>query len=315
MSLSISSSKRALIIVAAVFLAGEGAIRMRETALSVDLQHIRRIPAIVTQLEHEDSPRVLFLGNSLTRYGVETATVREVLAAGGAAEAGVEAVHPDDTGLSDWHYLYERYVEPEPSHPDVLIVGYALAEMNDLNTLHPDRLGRYFGGPAATAEAFRYDIPSFEDRVTYLLSCYSSLFANRERIRERILSAVVPDYAEVDNLINDDLQDSGEKAGRPAAPTFAKLHRFLKMTRHSGTRTVIVAMPQPGPYYVAPGMIEAIRSEGAEFVDLRQVEGITPADFFDGFHMAPSGAHIYSQRLAEILLERRIVAPPLSATR
>ncbi|MEZ5354634.1 MAG: hypothetical protein R2762_18530 [Bryobacteraceae bacterium] len=291
--------------IAAVAVLGEYALRSREASLSLDIQHIRRIPAIVNELQASGSPNVLFLGNSLTRHGVQADTVAESLRTAGAEPTHVYEIYPDDTTLTDWHYLYRRYLVERGVHPDVLVVGFVLAQMEDTQALHAERVGRYFSDLSAAPEMFREDFVSAGDRVGFLLARVSSLYANRERLRDRALHALIPGYAQTAQEVNFSAKRAAEakavRLGPKPAPTYKKLRRFLRMTQESGARTVVVAMPQPEPYEVSPGMVSAVESTGARFLDMRSLPGISDEDYLDGFHLAPTGARVYSEHLAKLL--------------
>ena len=193
MSLFTSNFKQeaaALSFVALALLTCELGLRASIQRASIDVRHIRAIPKIVAGLAGARHPTFLFLGNSLTRSGVIPEVLAGTRAAGGFGKAHVALIHPDDTTISDWLYLYERFVRSKGAAPDVLLIGFAKDHLSDSHALHVDRLGGYFGGLGALPEAFSYDVPDLNGRVSYLLSSLSCAYANRDRVRTQVFASL-----------------------------------------------------------------------------------------------------------------------------
>ena len=115
MTSSTSSSRfdwKVLSSIIAVLAAVELCLYFFEDRLSLDLQHIKHIPGIVEELREGDGERILFLGNSLTRAGIQADTVAATWAKRGMSNTTIRLIYPDDTTLSDWFYLFRRFVEP-----------------------------------------------------------------------------------------------------------------------------------------------------------------------------------------------------------
>src|SRR5690606_20015032 len=117
--------------VLAALLLVEVGVRAVEERLSIDVRHINRMDEIVTALVAAPGPSVLFVGNSLTREGVDLELMRAGLAANRAGEWNVAAVYPDDTAVLDWLYLYDRYVVENDAVPDVVVVGFGIWHLED----------------------------------------------------------------------------------------------------------------------------------------------------------------------------------------
>src|SRR5690606_3757118 len=126
--------RTALLVVGALVLV-EVAVGAVETRLSVDNRHIGEIGSIVAGLEaagsEDGATTVLFLGNSLTRRGVDLDTFERALASAGVANGAAAAVYPDDTSVLDWLYLYESAIVAEDAVPDVVVIGFGMWHLED----------------------------------------------------------------------------------------------------------------------------------------------------------------------------------------
>jgi hypothetical protein len=310
MNLSISSSKAAVLAVIGTLVCGEVALRAIEARLSGDLRHIIEIPEIVERFRETRPPRVLFLGNSLTREGVDRDAFGEELEQTGRYSVSSGLIHPDDTTIVDWYYIYRRFIAERGVRPDILVLGFIGPQLNDGQQLHVNRLARYFAGRPLMGEAFRSDVKDFDGRVQYFLSANSTLFASAERLRVRILLAVIPSFRTGSQIVNHAIQ-AGQRRKTNGSPAFSQLDRFLRMVTEQGTKVVIVAMPQPQFYPVPDLLIHTVRQR-AFYFDLRKVQGVDESEFIDGFHLSPRGAALYSKALAGLLMHDAYLARTLA---
>ena len=153
MNLSTSSFKTELKVVGAVLLVllcVEVAMRAAGDRLSIDIAHIRSADEIADRVGAA-SQSVLFLGNSLTRDGVDVPLATEHL--GGAFT--VEAYHPDGSSVNEWSYAYRKYFIESGKAPDYLIVGAGRSHLFD-SELPADSFGAYYCSNA--------DIPKYFSR-------------------------------------------------------------------------------------------------------------------------------------------------------
>src|SRR5687767_1062645 len=122
MSSSTSSFRtelKVLALVVAALAACELVVRLREQALSLDVRHIRQIPEISARLAQGEGLRLLFIGNSMTRYGVEPEILGREITAQGIAPLRIERVFPDATALPDWYYAFQHHFVAPDRPPDV----------------------------------------------------------------------------------------------------------------------------------------------------------------------------------------------------
>lgn len=307
MNLFISSFRqewKILVGLLCLLLGLEFGLRQVEDRLSLDIKHIKAIPAILGEYRVNQGKHILFLGNSLTREGVDLNTLRRVWATRDVPAAHFQAVYPDDTTILDWHYLsrYTIGAMNEPVHLDLVVVGFAFNQLDDNQRFHSDRLGGYYGGLAALDEAFRHDIQGIGDKVDFLLCCFSKVFANRERLKNRVLDGIIPGYRRTSNIINQSIRERSKQAANTDV-TYERLNRFLKALKFHHTSVIFVAMPVVGGYELDQGLREAITAGDGMLLDLREIDALSNSDYADGYHLAPSGATKYTTRLAEMILK------------
>ena len=308
MSSSTSSFRNELKVVALIVVAlaaCELVVRLREQSLSLDVRHIRQIPDIAARLARGDDGqhllRVLFIGNSMTRYGVEPEIVEREMSAQGVAPLRIERVFPDATALPDWYYAFKRYFDAPTRAPDVLVVCFAANDLQDSQPIHSWRLAQYYTNLGDVPEIFREDIRDFDSRAEFLLSDASAAFANRTRVRERALDLLIPNYRETAQQINRTQQTkAGEKLAR-TQPTYNRLARLGRLAESRGVRVILVAMPERVDYELDPQLQTTAEAAGMTLLDSRAGHGLKPDSYVDEMHLGAGGAAIYSQFLARQL--------------
>ncbi len=286
--------------VLAVLLLVEVGVRATEERLSLDVKHIHDMGRIVSDLAAAPGPSLLFIGNSLTRRGVDVDLMRAGLDEDGAGEWNVAAVYPDDTAVLDWIYLYDRYVVEQDAVPDVVAVGFGIWHLEDrpISRAQSYRLGRYFASGRMLGQLVNTEMTNLADKMNVLLSHYSAAFANRERISRRVLS-LLPGYEESAQRLNDLLKASDDAP--ETAPTYEHLRRLVAEVEGSGADLVLVAMPTRAGYDLDPQLVRVAEEAGARVVDLRDVPGLTTAMFLDPLHLSPEGAELFTRQAAEAL--------------
>jgi lysophospholipase L1-like esterase len=321
MSSSTSSFRTELKVVALVLLVlagGELFVRLRERALSLDVQHIRQIPSIAEDMMRGEGKRILFLGNSMTRNGVDARIVQQELSAEGlTAPLRIERVYPDATGLAEWYYAFNHYFVSTGRLPDVLIIGFAANDLSDTRPPQAFRLAQYYTDARDVPEVFAHDVKDFEGRAEFLLSDLSVSFANRTRMRERALDILSPHYRESAQEINRAQGAMKKKGGAPVTLTYARLERLARLAASHGVHVILVAMPQRESYQLDQQLQPAIERAGMTFIDARAPDGLDGEGFVDEMHLSTDGAALYSRHLARQLaspLRDRFARPPAPET-
>lgn len=317
MSLSTSSFKNELKVVALIalcLLACELVIRAREDSLSLDLKHIRQLPQIAKGLSEGQGTKILFLGNSLTRNGVDVGVLDDELKSRGVAPFHIERAFPDGTSIADWQYVLKNQFVDAQRLPNVLIICFATALLQDNQRPQLTQMAHYYAGRADVPQILRNDIKDFDDQVSFMIAYFSSSYANRQRVEKRVLDAVIPHYRESAQRVNDAMLAANAATATKAAPqikaekTYERLKGLIAMARHNDVRVLFVAMPQREPYGIDPKLIETINSNGAQLIDCRIVPGLDSTNFLDPLHLNPAGAVVFTNYLAPRLAD----ALPLS---
>jgi hypothetical protein len=281
---------RALLFVALALAASEAGMRVAANRLSLDMQHIAGIPEVAEAVRRDPSRTVLFLGNSLTRRGVDLRVIGPAL--GKCVRA--YAVYPDDTTILDWHYTLERFFVDAGAAPSVVVVGYASFHLDDSAPYHPERIAQYAGLRYA-GELFANDLRGADARANYLLSSVSMAFAEGGRLKLMIFDHLIPAYRATAQWLNSAALGEME---RNTGSSLERLKRFLALCRAAGIAPVFVAMPVPGSYPLDPRIPATVAAGGGRFIDLRQTPGIDDKCYLDGHHLNPRGAVLYSTALA-----------------
>ena len=293
-----------LFMLTGLFLLLEISIRFGGDHLSKDIAHLKSFPKIARKMADfnpANGTRILFLGNSLTRHGVDQQTFAVVA----EEEVGVAVqsvkMNPDNTDLADWFYAYRTYFAKPGIKPDVLVVGFEGIHLRDSPSRHPDRLARYYCTWSDWPDLCKYDLKTFEDRVYFVLCKYSAAFGNRDRIQKRVLDKLMPNYRtgmEELNRRRNEGSKKRQKEKKKKKPGFERLKKLIEIADRQGTKIVLAAMPVPEAYEFDAEFLEVVENSSAVLIDCRTVEGITLPMFFDGLHMDEQAAKLYSSELA-----------------
>lgn len=310
MSLSTSSFRNELRVVAVVLLvllAGEFVVRVFEKSLSLDVTHIRQIPEISREMTQNRGTKVLFISNSMLRYGVDPSIFEKEMEAHRLGPLSVGRVFPDATALPDWYYAFKHYFVDTNRLPDVLIVCFAAKDLQDDLPPVPARLAHNYTSASDIPELFSHDLLDFDHRADFLLADVSSAYANRMRVRTRVLDDLIPNYresAQVMNRTQKSMKKSADGDASSSAPSYQRLERLISLARNHNVRVIFVAMPLREEYTLDPQVQRIVEAEGMSFFDFRAVDGINQVSFVDEMHMTPGGASVYSEFLARQLAER-----------
>ncbi|MEW6301891.1 MAG: hypothetical protein AB1705_00360 [Verrucomicrobiota bacterium] len=305
-TLQIRSEIKAVLLTLLVLLCADVALRLAELKLSNDVRHIRSLPEIARALSSGPTPRVVFLGNSLTRFGVAPAAWTSALEELNVPKGSMAKVVPDESTMPDWYYVVRNNLIEPGREPDLLILGFALNQLTD-ERLQPGRLGAYFCNRQNVRELFAHDLPGLGAKCDFLMGSMSRLYGVRDEIQVRFGDAFIPGYRESVQHLNKtrlrksapgNLQTTGGKAH-----SYALLERALKLWREKGIEVVLVAMPTPYEYELDPAVAGMAQSAGVRLIDARKLAALTAEDFPDGYHMGKRAAEIYTRYLAESVVD------------
>ncbi len=297
------SELKVIAVVLLMLLVCELAMRSVEESLSLDVRHIREIPAIAEKMTKRPGTRVLFMGNSLTRCGIDEKVFTHETKASGLHPLSLATVYPDASSILIWHYVLKNFFINSEKKPDVLVINFAVKHLQDGQPFNVPAMGSFYTGLRDTPEVFAKDISNFGDRTEFLLSSGLCSFANRARVSPRVLDFVAPHYRTSMERINMTIAVKALREKESAAPTYQRLSRLLQMAADHKIHVIIVAMPVSTDYLMDPQVKTTVEKAGMTFLDARVVDGLSPKLFPDGYHMGPEAAAIYSKHLAHLLLE------------
>jgi len=303
---SFNSEVKAILATLLILSACDLGLRRAELSLSIDVRHIRSLPEITRKLSHEPAPRVVFLGNSLTRHGVDPITWASVMKEFQAPAGSVAKLVPDDTTMPDWYYVALNSLIRPGCQPDVLLLGFSMGQLTD-ERIEASRLGAYFCDLGNVRELFANDLVGFAPKVDFLLGRLCRLYGVREEMQARFGDKFIPGYQEGVRHLNDirrrELARNKERIAGGKGKTYELLDRALALWRAQGIQVVLVAMPIPSGYEIDQAVLLKAQAAGARFIDARQLPALTRADFPDGYHMGPRAAQIYTRFVAEGLAD------------
>lgn len=293
---------RAIALALAMLLAVELGMRWLEPSLSADVQNMRQIPTVVSQLAASPGEHVLFLGNSQTRRGVDMDVLEPSLAAQGVAtrKLSIGFIYPDSSSILDWYYTYHHNID-KATRPDVLIVSFSEDSLADtpVTSEQVRRLARHHSSLQDIPRIFTRDLNTISQRSEFLLAKASASFAQRDRVRVRAFDEIIPRYRQLQReLSQSDVVATASTNTSPTRYRYTRLGRFLAMVNPQAVEIIFVAMPMRRPYTIDPALPRFIQDAGAHFINLESVAQLNANDFADTLHLAPAGAKIYSRALA-----------------
>lgn len=288
---------RAVVALVIALLGLEVAARVFESQLSKDVAHLRSLPAEAELLRAAPAERfkVLILGNSLAREGLDRERLRLGLEAKLGRPVAVAAMHPDGSRIEEWHYGYRRYFDQVGARPDLVLLctgrAHLLDGLRDLDAV------------AAFHVSWR-DLPGFvrEQKLGVEAVCQvaaarlSRLFAHRRRVQPLLFYHWMPRYEPTVNLI----QAAGQGAARrSAAPeeTARALLGLLQTCRAGGTRVALLPVPLPEAYELPTAVAGAAQTGGA--LVLGPPPPLPAERFPDGYHLDAEGAEVWTSTLLE----------------
>jgi hypothetical protein len=278
-------------------------LRRAELKLSIDVRHIRSFPVLARKLSAGPAPRIAFLGNSLTRYGLDEAAWTSAMAKLKSPVGSVAKLVPDDTTMPDWYYVaLNSFIRPG-YQPEALILGFSLNQLTD-ERIEASRLGAYFCDLGNVPELFANDLNGLAPKVDFLLGRVCRMYGVRDEIQARVGDKFIPGYQESVRRLNALRRRKSPNNHQPTVPkanSYELLDRALALWRARGIEVVLVAMPIPSHYEIDPKLILKAQSAGVRLIDAREVPTLTQEDFPDGYHMGPRAAEIYTKFLAEKL--------------
>ncbi len=255
----------------------------------------------------ESGFRVIFIGNSYTGEGIDEEEFSRALSPTIGPTLAVKLT-ADSSYATTWYYMLNHYFWSKGKRPEMAVFNFQTSWLADGKNEDIGRLALAFTSRADWGEVLSYDLKTTGDQAEYLVSSQWVTYAIRDRLRERTLSLFVPGYREYVSRVHN-LNRRLATGGSPKDPTYRSLHRLLSRARAEGTRLCFVAGPAIQKYEVDPEVIRLIKSESADFLDLREIPEIDAKSFRDGIHLTAEGRGRYTRRLAREIAALHVNRP------
>lgn len=270
----------------------EVAARVFESRLSKDVAHLRSLPAEAERLRNApaESLKVLILGNSLAREGLDCDLLVQGLENQSRRRVVLAAMTPDGSRVEEWLYGYRRHFEQAGAKPDLVLLCTGRAHLLDgLSDL---------SGVVSMHVSWR-DLPGFisDQGLGVGEVCQAAaarglrLFALRRRVQPLLFYHAMPRYEATVNLI--------QAAAQHAARTMARdesarcLASLLRSCRAAGTRVVVLSVPLPEAYELPVVVADTVACDGGLVLESPPY---LPAERFpDGYHLNADGAYEWTR--------------------
>lgn len=286
-----------LLCLAAMLVALEFCARWFETRLSINIAHLRDLPQQAARIRTapEHSFKIVVVGNSLARCGIDVEMLKQGLREKMRREVVVAMLYPDGTRIEEWAYAYRRYFAQTGAKPDAVLMVTGRLHLTDQSP-NVSEMGAFYVSQEDIGHYSKSQLHGLEDGVRFLGARSSALFAHRERVQPLLFYHLIPGYEQTAQLITEDSVTLGG-----AAPELhcSVLAWFVSELRQSGVRLVIASAPMPVPYSLPAVALEiartgeaTVRQSGAE---LRLPRGRFP----DHYHLDAEGAIQFTRDLVE----------------
>ena len=164
-----------------------------------------------------------------------------------------------------WDLTYDHLYRDQGIVPTAVVIAFQTDQLEDRDDLDWATVGRLYSDWGSLADRVR-DAPDLAARVDVVASRVSSVVGHRPWLTD-LWSGRIPNHTSVPRA---EPQDSD----RPTS--YDTLAGMVAELEADGVAVTVVAMPRTGGYVVADELVRAVESNGATFVDLRQV--LPPAD-------------------------------------
>jgi len=269
-------------------------------------KHIHEFPQLAKELKTKpnDAPKVMFYGNSLMMHGLDHPTMQQEF--DDKQLLHTAKVTPVGTNIVDWTYIYQQYFEAQETHPNILIVGGVKHHFADSESLRERRLARHFVATKDLPQVWKEDLDSDLHRSTQAtFAHFSSLMGDQPEHHLGILEYLFDSYKPGLRKNNELVKAMHAKKAKPkqaAKPlTVNRIKRLIALAKKHNVEIWFVPMPQPEHYNIPQLAIDTIKQSGMRWVDARNIEGMTPKDFSDGYHLGETGNKKFTNWMKEKL--------------
>jgi hypothetical protein len=284
-------------------------MRSQVHKVSKDFELYGTYSARAERLVDHPAYRVALVGNSALLHGVDVGGLRSELEAALGRPAAVDKFYATGSHLNTWYYMLEHYFW-RPGHvPDLIVVLYFDDSLVDGKALEVGRLAWCFTDREDWSDVMKTELPTVSSRVDFVLSSHSVIWANRDRIKTRVLGLLSPGYVKYESRVNEinyAHQRHAPSANAPPPASHVVLQRLLDRARGCNSRVCFVAFPtlvpgRPDGYDLYPEQTRMMAESGARLVDLRRTPELMPEMYDTRTHLNAAGRELFTRRLARAL--------------
>jgi hypothetical protein len=260
-------------------------------------------PKASENLMKGEGHRVLILGNSLVRDGIETITIEDIVKNKSQNPMRIEKAFLAASTASDWFYIFKSSFVDKGRLPETLILCFAIDNLQDAALQRP-YIAHYYSSWSDIPQIFTNEVHDFDGRSEFLLFKGSLSFSQRRPLQRRVHDVLIPHYRETALRINKPLSDDSERLRQARPQTYRYFERLIKTAEEHNIRVILLAMPAQKPYPIDSKVTEIIQSHRVIFWDHRTIETLKDENFNDEWHLNDSGKKAYTLFLTEKILEQ-----------
>lgn len=306
---SLRQELRVVAVVVIFVLTLEIIARIIAPNLERDRRHIHDIPKIVQTMDEDaqqsGNKKVVFFGNSLLMHGLREPILHQQLKNEHDTEIVSCKIIPNGTAMLDWVYLYKKTFTATNSHPDIIVVGFVSHHIHDQEGIKLRRLARHFMTTPDLQTLWDNDLQGFHLKTQSVLAHISALAGDQPEHQLGILKSIVPEYYSGVNLNNELVLAARQRSAKndhqgnaSKTETYDRMKRFILECKKNDVEVWFVPMPQPESWDFNPAAESLAHEHGMKILDARNIPGMTPEDFFDGYHLGDTGAKKFTHWMA-----------------
>lgn len=275
-----------------------------DSRVQSDNNNVRSLARTAREMRAYPGCKVLLVGNSLTRDGVEPSTMRAALERAGRDHPQVFPCRPSGTSAPTWDYALHRYFLRTGDLPDEIFIFTGPGHLNDAME-DTARLRNFFVHPDDLSRAWSWDVGSSEERLRFIFAQVSRLSGVEMTLKLQLFDRFIPRYTDMEQLTNRARWQHIRTVAAPHEASYRHLTLLLDELRDRHILTHVVVMPviyQAAP--LDPAAAKLIAEHAVDLIDLSKIPELNASHFSDGYHLNRSGAHILSAHLADEIIAR-----------
>jgi len=289
-----SKSIKIIFVIIALFLSVELTLRMAQPYLSKDIKHYKALASIVEKFDKSEVDKVLFIGNSLTREGVDKEKFEK-------NEKGLTLIRPDDTTVTEWFWIFKSKIYDKDIKVTDLAIIFVGDQLEDKPLKEQNLVS--ISNIVNTSEMFsvrEFEVLSLSDLITLTLSHFSVTFASRERVQRRVLD-LLPMYREQSRIINRSLVEGHVQSSKDKKKaTYKHLLELIKLAQEKNIHLTFISSPLLKAYTLDRDLLNIFnKSESISFINAKDEVQVDKTDFQDGYHLNKEGASKFTEYILE----------------